>query len=143
MSSRLRKSWWLIGPVAVLAWANWEAPDMHHFVRPVETTVWQLAPLGGAAAAQVLQTRLAQEPGVSACAVSPRTECVAFVYHPEEATLQALYQAVGRNGARVIDPLPAGAAAPAMRQCPVPASYIVALDKIRFALNVRRFFVSV
>ena len=116
---------------------------MHHFVRPVELTVWQLAPLASPAAAQALATRLATEPGVSACSVSPRTNCVAFVYHPGAASLPALYQAVGRYGARVIANPPAPAAAPAVRQCPVPMGYVVLLDQLRFALNVRRFFVAV
>lgn len=115
---------------------------MHHFAQPVEATVWQLAPLASPEAAQALQVKLASEPGVSACAVSPRTNCVAFVYHPEEATPEALLQAVGRNGARVINP-PVNPPAPAIRQCPVPSSYIALLDKIRFTLNVRRFFISV
>ncbi|TDN39364.1 hypothetical protein A8B98_19145 [Hymenobacter sp. UV11] len=117
---------------------------MHHFVRPVEITIWQLAPLGGdSAAAYSLQRRLATEPGVSACAVSPRTSCVAFVYHPEQTTLAALYQAVGHYGARIIDNPPANTAQSAIRQCPVPVSYLAWLDQVRFALNVRRFFVSV
>lgn len=129
--------------VGLLTWASWTAPEMHHFVRPVATTVWQLAPLPDAASAQALQTRLAAEPGVSACAVSPRTNCVAFVYHPEEATPLALYEAVNRSGARVLEsPLPA-AAAPAMRQCPVPPGYFQFVDELRFALNLRRLFVSV
>lgn len=117
---------------------------MHHFVRPVEITIWQLAPLGGdAVAAYSLQRQLATEAGVSACAVSPRTNCVAFVYHPEQTTPAALYQAVGHYGARIIDNPPASTVTPAIRQCPVPASYLAWLDQVRFALNVRRFFISV
>ncbi len=115
---------------------------MHHYVRPVEMTVWQLAPLASPAAAQTLATQLATEPGVSACAVSPRTYCVAFVYHPGEANLQGLYQAIGRHGAHVVANPPVRAA-PAVRQCPVPTGYIQLLDEVRFALNLRRFFVSV
>lgn len=115
---------------------------MHHYVRPVEVTVWQLAPLASPAAAQRLAGQLATEPGVSACSVSPRTNCVAFVYHPGEASLAALYKAVHRRGAQVIDNPPAPTTAPAIRQCPVPTSYLVMLDNLRFALNLRRFFVA-
>ncbi|MDJ0365377.1 hypothetical protein QMK33_09445 [Hymenobacter sp. H14-R3] len=142
MRIRFLRYSWALPFVAILLWANWEAPEMHHFVRPVEMTVWQLAPLAGPAAAQALAIQLATEPGVSACSVSPRTNCVAFVYHPGEASLPALYQAVGRHGARVITNPPAPAAAPAVRQCPVPAGYIALLDQVRFTLNLRRFFVS-
>jgi hypothetical protein len=142
VSAIIRRSWAL--PIlAILFWANWEAPEMHHFVRPVEMTVWQLAPLASPTAAQDLATQLATEPGVSACAVSPRTNCVAFVYHPDEVSPEALYQAVGHRGGLVLDHSLANAPKPALRQCPVPTSYLLLLDQVRFALNLRRFFVSV
>ncbi len=115
---------------------------MHHYVRPIEMTVWQLAPVGSPAAAQALRSQLAAEPGVAACAVSPRTNCVAFVYHPGEVSLPGLYAAIGRHGARVIDNPPARTGPPLIRQCPVPGSYLVLLDRVKFALNLRRFFVS-
>gem|GEM_PF-1859660 len=138
----LRRSW-ALPLLAILLWANWEAPEMHHFVRPADMAVWQLAPLASPAAAQALSTQLATEPGVSACAVSPRTNCVAFVYHPEEVTPAALYQAVGRHGGRILTHPLANAPKPAIRQCPIPVGYLLWLDQVRFALNVRRFFVSV
>lgn len=116
---------------------------MHYYVRPVEVIVWQLTPLASPATAQALATQLAAEPGVSACSVSPRTNCVALVYHPGEASPAALYQAVRRHGAHVVDNPPAPTVAPAIRQCPVPASYLAVLDQLRYALNLRRFFVSV
>jgi hypothetical protein len=137
----LRHSW-ALPLVALLLWASWETPEMHHYVRPVEVTVWQLAPLPSPAAAQTLATQLATEPGVSACSVSPRTNCVAFVYHPAEASLTALYAAVRRHGVQVIDNPPAPTVAPAIRQCPVPTGYLIVLDQIRFALNLRRLFTS-
>lgn len=134
---------WALPVVALLLWANWEAPAMHHYARPVEVTVWQLAPLASPAAAQALATQLGTEPGVSACAVSPRTNCVAFVYRSDEVSPETLYEAVGRYGAHVLAHPPANAAKPVLRQCPVPTSYLLLLDQVRFALNLRRFFVSV
>lgn len=117
---------------------------MHHFVRPAATAIWPLAPLGSPAAAQALQAHLAAEPGVAACAVSLRTGCVALVYHPDETAPGALYQAVGRYGARVLTHAPAPSAnAAAPRECPVPPGYLLLIDQVRFTLNLRRFFVAV
>lgn len=128
--------------VVVLAWANWEEPAMHHFVQPVETAIWQLAPLDSAAA-QALEARLAAEPGIAACAVSLRTGCAALVYHPNQVTPAALYEAVHRQGGRVISNPSTSAVAPVMRECPVPPGYVLLIDRVRFMLNVRRFFVTV
>lgn len=114
---------------------------MHHFTRPAETLVWQLAPLDSLAT-RTLETQVATEPGVAACAISLRTHCVAVVYHPEELTPEILYEALRRNGAQVVHHPPAPAMQAAIRQCPVPTGYLVAVDKFRFALNLRRFFVA-
>lgn len=137
----LRRYFWVLPLLAILAWANWEEPAMHHFARPGATAIWQLAPLSTPAAAEALRVKLAAEPGVSACAISSNTGCVAFVYRPDEVTPEALYQAVSRLGARVLTE-PTALSAPTMRQCPVPPGVVLTLDKVRFALNVRRFFVS-
>jgi hypothetical protein len=114
---------------------------MHHYARPGATAIWQLAPLSSPAATEALRVKLAAEPGVSACAISTNTGCVAFVYRPDEVTPAVLYQAVTRSGARVLTE-PSAQSAPTMRQCPVPPGFLLALDKVRFALNLRRFFVS-
>ncbi|WP_375415976.1 hypothetical protein [uncultured Hymenobacter sp.] len=134
---------WALPLLAVLAWANWETPQMHHFVRPAATAIWQLAPLDSPAQAEALRLRLAAEPGVAACAVSLRTGCVALVYHPDEVAPAALYQAVVRFGAHVVSEPPANVGAPVLRECPVPPGYFLLIDRVRFALNLRRFFVTV
>lgn len=142
MAKTILRIFCILPLVCLLAWANWEAPAMHHFARPVETAIWQLAPLSNPAAAETLRRRLATETGVSACAISLRTGCVALVYHPDEVTPDRLYAAVGRAGGHILtNPTPS--AAPALRQCPVPPGALVFVDKVRFALNLRRFFVRV
>lgn len=142
-SRRLLRYGWTLPLLALLVWANWSAPEMHHFARPAATAIWQLAPLGSPAAAQALETQLAAEPGVAACAVSLRTGCVALVYHPDEVAPPALFAAVGRGGGRVLTNPPTTAAPPAIRQCPVPPGYLLLVDRVRFALSLRRFFVAV
>lgn len=127
----------------VLIWANWNAPEMHHFVQPATTVVWQLPALSSPAVAQALETQLATTPGVKACAVSWRTSCVAFVYHPDQATPATLAQALRQSGIEVVPAESASSSSPAIRQCPVPPGYTLLLDRIRFTLNLRRFFVAV
>ncbi|UOQ69489.1 hypothetical protein [Hymenobacter volaticus] len=127
---------------ATLTWANWNAPEMHHFVEPAATVVWQLAPLASPTAAHALEMQLTQTSGVKACAVSWRTNCVAFVYHPAQATPATLARAVRRIGVEVVSPHSVPSPRPAIRQCPVPPGYTLLIDRIRFSLNLRRFFVN-
>ncbi|MFD1470183.1 hypothetical protein ACFQ48_18285 [Hymenobacter caeli] len=143
MSALLRRGW-VVGPLALLAWANWEAPALHSYAAPIELVAWQVPHLPTGPAAEALRAHLAAQPGVRACALSAATGTVSFVYRPGEATEAGLRRALAGAGPYAPRALPAAPApAPAARQCPVPAGYVLGLERLRFALNLRRFFVAV
>ena len=143
MFALLRRGW-LVGPLAVLAWANWEAPSLHSFAAPIALVAWRVPHLPTGPAAAALRAHLAAQPGVSACALSAATATVSFVYRPGQATEAGLRRSLAQAGPWVPRALPgAPAAVPTGRQCPVPAGYVLALERLRFALNLRRFFVAV
>ncbi|WP_162910775.1 heavy-metal-associated domain-containing protein [Hymenobacter oligotrophus] len=128
-----------LAPVlALLAWANWQTPNLHDYVPPVTVTRLQYQP-GPAEPAAVLE----QVPGVTSCAANPAAGIAVVMHQPEQVSPQQLAAALQRAGVRATAlPRP-----PAMvltgPQCPVPPSYLLALERLRFALNFRRFFVEV
>ena len=145
-SSFFRWFGWLLsgGFVALMAWANWQEPDLHAYTAPITTVILQVDGVQSAGHALELEQRLSAEPGVSACSVRPQPGVAALVYNPALTTVPALIGACTRAGlTRAIampraQPLAANAA-----QCPVPTGYVVALDRLRFALNLRRLWISV
>jgi hypothetical protein len=122
--------------VGLLVWGSWSEPNLHEFAPTTEFITLNAPALRPGPAAQQLQARAQALPGVTACALRPDKQLLTLAYHPDQLTAEELCQQLG------LQPLPMAAPDPAARQCPVPAGYVLALERIRFALNLRRLFIS-
>ncbi|TGE21152.1 hypothetical protein [Hymenobacter metallicola] len=123
--------------VAVLVWSSWEEPSLHDYAPPTEFLTLAAPTLQPGPAAKQLQARAAALPGVTACALRADKQLLTLAFNPEQLTAEEVCRRLA------LKPLPLAAPAPNARQCPVPAGYIVALERLRFALNLRRLFVIV
>ncbi|UOQ54317.1 hypothetical protein [Hymenobacter cellulosivorans] len=135
----LRPRAWKVGVLALLAllvWGSWTEPSLHEYAPTTEFITLSAPDLRPGPAAERLQARTQALPGVTACALRPDKQLLTVAYHPDELTADELSQQLG------LRPLPTVAPDPAERQCPVPPGYVLALERVRFALNLRRLFVS-
>ncbi len=130
--------------VALLGWANWEEPELHDFAPTTELAVHQVDGLNAPAQAQALDAHLRALAGVVACSIDPTTHLAVVSYDPAQLSATDIRRALALGGAyAVAAPAPQAAdLGPPRPQCPVPASYITALNRLRFTLNARRFFVQ-
>ena len=132
-----------LGCVALLLlWSNWQEPNLHDYPVPVTVGALQVTGVQPGPQAAALHARLLQLPGITACTVSADAHAVAYTYHPNEITPAQVQQQVASAFSGVQE-YHAPAAAVVGPQCPVPTGYIVALERLRFALNLRRLFVKV
>ncbi|PJJ48519.1 hypothetical protein [Hymenobacter chitinivorans] len=135
----LRPRAWKVGVLAVLAllvWSSWTEPSLHEYAPTTEFITLSAPSLHPGPAAQQLQARAQALPGVTACALRPDKQLLTLAYHPDEVTADEVRRRLG------LRPLAVAAPDPSERQCPVPAGYVLALERVRFALNLRRLFVS-
>ncbi|MBX0291179.1 heavy-metal-associated domain-containing protein [Hymenobacter sp. HSC-4F20] len=140
-----RRRWLYFGflVVVVLGWASWEDPSLHNYARPVRFLQVQVEGLAVPAEAATVQRQLAAVPGVAACVINSRTQVATVLFHEEDIAEADIERVLSVGGTfRITRPQLAPAASTG-RQCPVPASYLETLDRIRFALNLRRLFISV
>ena len=130
--------------LGLLLWANWELPALHNFAPPVEFITFQVDEQATPAFGSHLQRVAAALPGVTAAALNPRAHCLTVAWQPARIDGAAVYECLRAAGHGRVWALPAAtlSAAEAARQCPVPAGYVQALERLRFTLNLRRFFVS-
>ena len=125
----------------LLLWANWQEPNLHDYSAPASVGALRLAGVRPGAQVAALHARLLRLPGITACTISADAHALAFTYYPEMVTPAQVQQLVARTcqAQEYVAP-----ATPVLGpQCPVPQGYLVALEKLRFALNMRRFFISV
>lgn len=139
------RSYWAKGVLSCLAalllWANWQEPNLHDYPAPVSVGALRLAGVQPGAQAAALHARLLQIPGITSCTLSADAHALAFTYQPDVVTPAQVRQLVARSGQAQEYVAPA---TPVVGpQCPIPQGYIVALERLRFALNMRRFFVRV
>ena len=127
--------------VALLLWANWQEPNLHDYPAPIGVGALQVTGVQPGPQALALHNCLVQLPGITACTVSPDAHAVAYTYHPDETTPAQVQQQVAATFR--VQPYHAPAAPVVGPQCPVPVGYITALERVRFALNLRRLFVKV
>jgi hypothetical protein len=101
----------------------------------------RLAGVQPGAQANALHARLLQVPGITACTISADAHALAFTYHPDVVSPTQVQRLVARSyqAQEYVAP-----ATPVVGpQCPVPQGYLVALEKLRFTLNLRRLFIRV
>ncbi|MBC7448246.1 MAG: heavy-metal-associated domain-containing protein [Hymenobacteraceae bacterium] len=138
-----RASWTIVAAVSgLLLWANWQAPALHGYARPVTVATLRVEGVGSARQAVALERQVSAVPGITACTIQPRAARATLFYHPDETSIPAIQAAFARLGVRHVLPVRAAAVATGP-QCPVPSSYVMALDRLRFVLNFRRFWVAV
>jgi hypothetical protein len=130
--------------LSVLTWANWQEPNLHDFVPPATLTILHVGGLTDPVRAAELARRVAVLDGVTTCNLNPETQVAVVMHYPDQTSAADLRRAFSAGGAYAVsDQKMEPSAAPAGPQCPVPAGYVVALERVRFALNFRRFFVKV
>ncbi|GAB2960918.1 hypothetical protein GCM10027048_31070 [Hymenobacter coalescens] len=122
----------------MLTWGSWEEPSLHEYAPPVEFVTLNAPGLQPGPASQQLQARATALPGVTACAVRPDKQLLTVAYNPDRLSAEQLSRALGN-----LHPLPVPPPDPTVRQCPVPPGYVLALERLRFALNLRRLYVTI
>ncbi|GAA4383933.1 hypothetical protein [Hymenobacter koreensis] len=136
-----RRRRWLAGAAmaaALFTWSSWEEPSLHEYAPPTEFITLSAPALQEGPAAVQLQARAQALPGVTACALRPQKQLLTVAYNPERLSAAELCRELGN-----LRPLPVAAPDPAGRQCPVPPGYVQAMERVRFALNLRRLYVSI
>ena len=121
--------------LAFVVYANWEEPPLHARVKPIAMTILSVANMNTPEQATAIREQIDQLGGVTACAANTESKMVSITYHADEIDEQTLRQQVaGQAKAPVTKAQFAEFSGP---ECPVPQSYIMAFEKVKYALCFR------
>lgn len=132
--------WWGasgLAAAALLTWGSWQTPNLSNYARPARFVVLDAPGLQPGPDSARLQAQVERLPGITACAIRPAKQLLVVAYNPDSLSQQQLCQRLGLTAQ--LPPPPSTNA----RQCPVPAGYVLLLEKVRFAFNLRRLFIHV
>ena len=89
------------------------------------------------------QQQVAAVQGVQACVINQHTHVATVLYREADVSADEIERVLSVGGEfQVTRPAPVAYASVA-RECPVPASYLQTLERVRFSLNLRRLFVHI
>ncbi len=133
--------------LSFMTWANWQEPNLHDYVPVTTVTLLRVGGLTDPARARELERHVSSLDGVTTCNVSAKNQLAVVMHYADQLSTADVRRALSAGGAYAVTAqpteIPQASAAPAGPQCPVPAGYVLALERVRFAFNLRRFFVKV
>lgn len=127
----------------LLLWGSWEEPNLHQYARPVKLLQLQVEGLENPVQNATAQRQVAAMPGVVACVINANTQVATILIHESDIAEQDIERVLSVGGTFKITRPIMVAPVPTGRECPVPASYLDTLERIRFAFNLRRLFITV
>jgi beta-phosphoglucomutase-like phosphatase (HAD superfamily) len=127
----------------LVIWGSWEEPNLHNYARPVTMMQRQGEGFQNPAQSATAQQQIAAMPGVAACVINTHTQVATVLYREADVSEQEIERVLSVGGTfKLVRPIMV-APKPTGRECPVPASYLETLERIRFAFNLRRLFITV
>jgi hypothetical protein len=122
----------LIGFVALLAWANWEKPAPSAGLSPIKLAIWQIE--NPSSDSLTIAKELATQKGITAFSVNPKSQLVSFTFHENQLDESVLKN---RFFNKNIAMKTADFESYKGPQCPIPASYIQAIYQVKELLCFR------
>ena len=137
------RRWLLVGVglavAALLIWASWEAPARHLYAPALQVLLVEVEGVRTPTQARHLEQQLRAVAGVSACTINSQTGLTTVRYN-EDTVPEAEVRRVLSVGGLFRLRAPARVAPGTERQA--PPGRVPALERLRFALNLRRLWTS-
>lgn len=122
---------------ALIVYANWETPPMHARVKPVKFVIYEVSGIPDSLSARQLENTLARTPGVSAAVINHRAKLMSLSFHEDEVSEQTLRHIATDQDTYQLSTPEYGNVEASGPQCPIPMSYILAFERIKYALCFR------
>ena len=126
----------LVCLVSLLVWANWEKPSLHAQVKPIGVTLLKVDGLQQETQAQQIRQQIEKMPGVTACSANPVSQLIGITYDTDLLTESQLRSVIESHFKQVTKPN-FDSEQPSGPQCPVPAEYILKMERLKYALCFR------
>jgi copper chaperone CopZ len=122
---------------AFVIYANLEPAPMHAYVKPISMTILKAEGLTTQAVAAHIRREVEKTPGVTACSANPVGQLVSITFDPDQTSSTALSQYVSTLTKKQVRAASFEGMEPSGPQCPVPLSYIMAFERLKYTFCFR------
>lgn len=123
--------------LAFVVYANLEPAPMHSYVKPISMTIFKVDGLTSPEQVNSVKEKVSLHNGVTACGANPVSELVSITFDPDQTSEGSLRKLVGNITGRPVQAAVFKTDGPPSPQCPVPQEYIMAFEKVKYALCFR------
>lgn len=122
--------------VAFVIYANWQPKPLHAYAKDSQLSVYQLKKTATEEDLEKINTDLEKIPGISAVAGNTESQMLSVVFHPDEISEPEVKSWLSNKNIE-FEKADFSIDGPPAPQCPVPHEYIMAFEKVKYALNFR------
>lgn len=122
---------------AFVVYANLEPAPMHAYVKPISMTILKMDGLKSEEQAADLRTQVSKATGVTACSANPSSQLVSITFDPDQTSANYLSNFVEKVTQQPVQNASFEGIEPSGPQCPVPLSYILAFERMKYAVCFR------
>ncbi|MFN8348643.1 MAG: heavy-metal-associated domain-containing protein [Spirosomataceae bacterium] len=123
--------------VAFVGYANLEPAPMHAYVKPISMAILKADGLTSQEAAAHIRQEVGKTPGVTACSANPAAQLVSITFDPDQTSAASLSQFVSKLTKKRVQKASFAGIEPTGPQCPVPLSYIMAFERLKYTFCFR------
>lgn len=122
---------------AFVVYANLEPAPMHAYVKPISMTILKVDGFTSENQAVDIRTQVSKAMGVTACSANPASQLVSITFDPDQTSADNLSKFVGNLTQQPVQNASFEGIEPSGPQCPVPLSYIIAFEQVKYAFSFR------
>lgn len=122
---------------AFVVYANLEPAPMHAYVKPISMTILKLDGLKTQQQAMNIRQQVGKATGVTACSANPASKLVSITFDPDQTSAASLSKFVGNLTQQPVQNASFEGVEPSGPQCPVPLSYIMTFERVKYAFCFR------
>lgn len=120
-----------------VVYANLTPAPMHARVKPISMTILKVDGLDTDKEANVIRNRVSKTSGVTACSANTASKIVSITFDPDQTSATTLSKLVGNLTGKTVENASFDSIEAAGPQCPVPLSYIIAFERVKYAFCFR------
>jgi hypothetical protein len=122
--------------VAFVIYANWQPKPLHAYAKDSQLSIYQLQKTATEEDLERINNDLEKIPGISAVAGNTESQMLSVVFHPDEIS-ESDVKSWLLNKNIAFEKADFSIDGPPAAECPVPHEYIMAFEKVKYALNFR------